>query len=175
MEISQQSTDQAILAWARDDHGKPQIALDPESLYRYGHLIRLTEQLVLDQFSRGLVSGTTHTCIGQELTAMSVVRALNHPDDAVLSNHRNHGHFLTYSGDLVGLVAEIMGREAAPAAAGAAASIWCTGIFTATAFRAACWVSAPVWLWRASYTTATASSRPLSATARWVRAWFTKQ
>ncbi|ATG92011.1 dehydrogenase E1 component subunit alpha/beta [Methylomonas koyamae] len=112
MEISQQSTDQAILAWARDDHGKPQIALDPESLYRYGHLIRLTEQLVLDQFSRGLVSGTTHTCIGQELTAMSVVRALNHPDDAVLSNHRNHGHFLTYSGDFVGLVAEIMGREA---------------------------------------------------------------
>ena len=42
---------------------------------------------------------------------MSVVRALTHPDDAVLSNHRNHGHFLTYSGDFVGLVAEIMGRE----------------------------------------------------------------
>lgn len=112
MEISQQSNDQAVLAWARDDHGKPQIALDPESLYQYGHLIRLTEQLVLDQFSRGLVSGTTHTCIGQELTAMSVVRALNHPDDAVLSNHRNHGHFLTYSGEFVGLVAEIMGRAA---------------------------------------------------------------
>jgi len=30
----------------------------------------------------------------------------------VLSNHRNHGHFLTYSGDFLGLVAEIMGREA---------------------------------------------------------------
>ncbi|MCQ8180657.1 thiamine pyrophosphate-dependent enzyme [Methylomonas sp. SURF-1] len=112
MEISQQSNDQALLAWARDDNGKPQIALDPESIYRYGHLIRLTEQLVLDQFSRGLVSGTTHTCIGQELAALSVVRALNHPDDAVLSNHRNHGHFLTYSGEFVGLVAEIMGREA---------------------------------------------------------------
>ena len=27
------------------------------------------------------------------------------------SNHRNHGHFLTYSGDFHGLVAEIMGRE----------------------------------------------------------------
>jgi len=43
---------------------------------------------------------------------MAVVRALDHPDDAVLSNHRNHGHFLTYSGDFLGLVAEIMGREA---------------------------------------------------------------
>lgn len=92
--------------------GRPAIGLDPESLYAYGHLIRLTEQLILDQFSRGLVSGTTHTCLGQELAAMSVVRALDHRADAVLSNHRNHGHFLTYSGDFLGLVAEIMGREA---------------------------------------------------------------
>ncbi len=43
---------------------------------------------------------------------MSVVRALNNPADVALSNHRNHGHFLTYSGDFLGLVAEIMGREA---------------------------------------------------------------
>lgn len=41
---------------------------------------------------------------------MAVVRALNDPDDHVLSNHRNHGHFLAYSGDFPGLVAEIMGR-----------------------------------------------------------------
>ena len=94
------------------EDGRPRISLDPESLYAYGHLIRLTEQLILDQFARGLVSGTTHTCLGQELAAISVVRALDHPDDAVLSNHRNHGHFLTYSGDFLGLVAEVMGREA---------------------------------------------------------------
>lgn len=97
---------------ARDAHGKPDIDLTPESVFAFGHLIRLVEQLILDQFSRGLVSGTTHTCIGQELAAMAVVRTMNHPEDAVLSNHRNHGHFLTYSGDFVGLVAEIMGREA---------------------------------------------------------------
>ena len=42
---------------------------------------------------------------------MSVVRALSDPQDSVLSNHRNHGHYLTYSGDCHGLVAEIMGRE----------------------------------------------------------------
>jgi 2-oxoisovalerate dehydrogenase E1 component len=42
---------------------------------------------------------------------MAVVRALDDPDDVVLSNHRNHGHFLTYSGDFHGLVSEIMGRE----------------------------------------------------------------
>ncbi len=42
---------------------------------------------------------------------MAVVRALDHDGDAVLSNHRNHGHFLTYSGDAMGLILEIMGRE----------------------------------------------------------------
>jgi 2-oxoisovalerate dehydrogenase E1 component len=102
----------AVPGIARDDQGRPRIGLDPEALYGYAHLIRLTEQLILDQFSRGLVSGTTHTCLGQEIAALSVVRALDHAEDAVLSNHRNHGHFLTYSGDFLGLVAEIMGREA---------------------------------------------------------------
>jgi 2-oxoisovalerate dehydrogenase E1 component len=95
-----------------DGFGKPVIPLDAASLYGYGHLIRLTEQLILDLFGRGLLSGTTHTCLGQELCQMSVVRALDDPDDHVFSNHRNHGHYLTYSGDLLGLVAEIMGRRA---------------------------------------------------------------
>ena len=97
--------------FSRDDCGKPLISLAPNDLYAFGHLIRQTERLILDLFSRGLLSGTTHTCLGQELCQMAVVRALNDPDDVVLSNHRNHGHFLTYSGHFVGLVGEIMGRE----------------------------------------------------------------
>ena len=91
---------------------RPALPLDRAALYRHGHLIRLTEQLLLKLFSEGLLSGTTHTCLGQELCAMSVVRALQRPHDHVLSNHRNHGHFLTYSGQFLGLVAEIMGRDA---------------------------------------------------------------
>jgi 2-oxoisovalerate dehydrogenase E1 component len=91
---------------------RPVLSLDATALYRHGHLIRLTEQLLLKLFSEGLLSGTTHTCLGQEVCAMSVVRALQRPHDHVLSNHRNHGHFLTYSGDVLGLVAEVMGREA---------------------------------------------------------------
>ena len=88
------------------------ISLDDASLFAYGHLLRTTEQLILDLFSRGLLSGTTHTCLGQELCQLAVVRALDNSEDVVLSNHRNHGHFLTYGGHFVGLVAEIMGREA---------------------------------------------------------------
>ena len=101
-----------IPGFQRDSFGKPQIGLDDASLYAYGNLIRRTEELILDLFSRGLLSGTTHTCLGQELCQMAVVRALNDANDVVLSNHRNHGHFMTYSGHFTGLVAEIMGREA---------------------------------------------------------------
>jgi len=102
----------ALTGFESDTNGKPIIGLDDASLFAYGQLLRQTETLILDMFSRGLLSGTTHTCLGQELCQMAVVRALDHADDVVLSNHRNHGHFLTYSGLFVGLVAEIMGREA---------------------------------------------------------------
>ena len=96
----------------RRDDGRPHIGLSAREVYQYGHLIRQSETLLLELFTQGLLSGTTHTCLGQELSQMSVVRALTHPDDAVLSNHRNHGHFLTYTGNFLGLIAEIMGREA---------------------------------------------------------------
>ncbi len=117
MKNNLKSTDKRIYAmnipgFDVNDFGKPIIKRDNKSLYAFGHLIRCTEQLILDLFGRGLLSGTTHTCLGQELCQMAVVRALNDADDVVLSNHRNHGHFLTYSGDFLGLVAEVMGREA---------------------------------------------------------------
>jgi 2-oxoisovalerate dehydrogenase E1 component len=99
------------LIFAVDSCGKPRIENTPEALFAFGHLIRESERLILALFERGLVSGTTHTCLGQEICQMAVVRALDDPDDHVLSNHRNHGHFLTYSGDFAGLVAEIMGRQ----------------------------------------------------------------
>jgi 2-oxoisovalerate dehydrogenase E1 component len=97
--------------FGRNSDGKPLIATTPQSAFSFGLLIRETEQTLLRLFSEGQLSGTTHTCLGQELCQMSVVRALNDPADVILSNHRNHGHFLTYSGDFFGLLAEIMGRE----------------------------------------------------------------
>ena len=97
--------------FARDAHGKPEIPLTAQAVYQYGSLIRVAEKTLLDLFTQGALSGTTHTCLGQELCQMAVVRALHQPGDAIVSNHRNHGHFLTYSGDFRGLLAEIMGRE----------------------------------------------------------------
>ncbi len=97
--------------FTRDAVGKPQIPLTDRDLFTYGTLIREAEESLLRLFGEGQLSGTTHTCIGEEFCQMGVVRALNHPADIVLSNHRNHGHFLTYSGNFAGLIAEIMGRE----------------------------------------------------------------
>lgn len=75
-------------------------------------LIRHFELAILTLFDRGLLSGTTHTCIGQEYIP-AALRPLLRPGDYVFSNHRGHGHYLARFGDPEGLLAEIMGREGA--------------------------------------------------------------
>lgn len=74
-------------------------------------LIRAVEERLLSLFAEGKLFGTTHTCIGQEVCAVSVLGALDLEKDIVFSNHRCHGHFLAYSDDPDALIAEIMGRE----------------------------------------------------------------
>lgn len=78
-------------------------------LYRRLYRIRRFEETVLENFPRGLFFGTTHTCLGQEADAVGVLFHL-HSHDIVFSNHRGHGHFLAYGGDLRALFAELMGR-----------------------------------------------------------------
>ncbi len=73
--------------------------------------IRCFEELVLEEFTRGIFSGTTHTYIGQEANAAALFASLQ-PDDLVFSNHRCHGHFLAYGGSPFGLFAELMGKQA---------------------------------------------------------------
>ena len=80
-----------------------------ERLYRRMRFIRRFEESLLDLFERGLLNGTTHTCIGQEANAVAIVEHLDE-DDHVFSNHRCHGHFLARTGDAFGLLAEIMGK-----------------------------------------------------------------
>jgi TPP-dependent pyruvate/acetoin dehydrogenase alpha subunit len=79
------------------------------SLYRSMYLIRKFEETVLDNFSRGIFYGTTHTYLGQEANAVGVLANIQE-NDIIFSNHRSHGHFLAYGGDPRGLFAELMGR-----------------------------------------------------------------
>src|SRR4029077_13151441 len=79
--------------------------------YRRMRFIRRFEETVLSLFEEGLLSGTTHAYIGQEADAVGIIEHLGEGDH-VFSNHRCHGHYLARTGDALGLLAEIMGKEA---------------------------------------------------------------
>lgn len=82
---------------------------EPADLYRQLYRIRRFEETVLEAFPSGLFYGTTHTYLGQEANAVAVLSHLEDLD-IVFSNHRCHGHFIAYGGDLRALFAELMGK-----------------------------------------------------------------
>lgn len=84
--------------------------LSLEQAYATATLIREVEQRLLDLFAAGKLFGTVHTCIGQEFVGVAVAQALSE-GDLLFSNHRCHGHFLARTGDVEGLIAELMGKE----------------------------------------------------------------
>ncbi len=81
-----------------------------EELYASMAAIRAFEQSLLEMFGRGVLAGTTHTCIGQEATSVGVLSAIDRERDVVVSNHRGHGHFLAYCGEVERLYLELMGK-----------------------------------------------------------------
>ena len=85
---------------------------DATDAERYALLkgIRLFEQSLLDLFATGTLAGTTHTCVGQETVAVGVLSAIERDRDIVFSNHRGHGHFLAYCGEVERLYLEVMGK-----------------------------------------------------------------
>jgi 2-oxoisovalerate dehydrogenase E1 component len=91
--------------------GQPQTnGAVPTELVARALLIRAVEQRLLDLFARGKLHGTVHTCIGQEWTGVAFGSALR-AGDHVFSNHRCHGHYLGFTDDVDGLIAEVMGRQ----------------------------------------------------------------
>ncbi|HXW74462.1 MAG TPA: thiamine pyrophosphate-dependent enzyme [Steroidobacteraceae bacterium] len=70
---------------------------------------RFVDEKLLELFAAGKLHGTVHTCIGQEMSG--VISEFLRPTDTVFSNHRCHGHFLWRTGDVRGLIAELMGRR----------------------------------------------------------------
>lgn len=72
-------------------------------------LIRKFEERVLDLFAEGVLFGTTHCYIGQEANAVGIINHLR-SGDIVWSSHRCHGHYLAFTGDVEGLMAELMGK-----------------------------------------------------------------
>jgi 2-oxoisovalerate dehydrogenase E1 component len=89
---------------------QPSVEKPMREAYAAAILIREVEQRLLDLFAAGKLFGTVHTCIGQEWVGVAVAGALR-PGDLVFSNHRCHGHFLARTGNVDGLMAEIMGKQ----------------------------------------------------------------
>ncbi len=77
--------------------------------YKTGKLIREFEQLLLKLFGQGKLNGTVHTCVGQELIPVLLSSFIT-TDDTFFSNHRGHGHYIAKTGDVKGLLAEVMGK-----------------------------------------------------------------
>lgn len=81
-----------------------------EELYDKVIKIRAFEETILDLFGKNKLSGTTHTYIGQEATAVAIMNHVTE-NDVIFSNHRCHGHYLAYGGPERKLLAEIMSKE----------------------------------------------------------------
>jgi 2-oxoisovalerate dehydrogenase E1 component len=75
------------------------------------YVVRAVEERLLRLFSEGKLTGTTHTCIGQELAAISLADSLDRRRDIIFSNHRCHGHYIAWTDDIEGLLAEVMGKH----------------------------------------------------------------
>lgn len=79
-------------------------------LYRDMLRIRRFEERAFELFQSGDVTGTAHSCVGQEAIAVGVASALQ-AQDYVVGHHRSHGHVISKGGDLRGMMAELLGRQ----------------------------------------------------------------
>lgn len=80
------------------------------ALYRQMLVIRKFEEAAIEQFSKGLITGSTHPCIGQEAIPVGVCAALQRGDLA-LATYRGHGAAIAKGADPKALMAELLTRE----------------------------------------------------------------
>lgn len=82
-------------------------------IHFYKELLRTrrVEEILADEYRTGSMRTPTHFGIGQEAVAVGVCQALK-TEDVVYTHHRCHTHYLAKGGNLLGLVAELFGREA---------------------------------------------------------------
>lgn len=85
---------------------------DAEGYYRSILTIRTIEERVMQALTQGLVSGSTHLCIGQEAVPVGACEALR-DDDPLITTYRGHGWLLARGVDPVDFFAEILGRDSA--------------------------------------------------------------
>lgn len=80
-------------------------------LYRQLIRVRHAEETLAALYKEKEMRTPTHFGVGQEAVAVGVCAALR-KDDVVYTHHRSHTHYLAKGGSLLGLTAELYGREA---------------------------------------------------------------
>lgn len=85
----------------------------PEKLkdaLRKMYLIRKFEEGAEESYTRGLIHGTMHLCIGQEASSVGTCLSLTDADK-ITSTHRGHGHCIAKGADVAKMFAEFFGKE----------------------------------------------------------------
>jgi len=88
-------------------------AYSPEALrhaLKKMYLIRKFEEGAEECYTRGLIHGTMHLCIGQEASSVGTCLPLA-DDDRITSTHRGHGHCIGKGADVAQMFAEFFGKE----------------------------------------------------------------
>ena len=85
----------------------------PEKLkdaLRKMYLIRKFEEGAEDSYTRGLIHGTMHLCIGQEASSVGTCLSLS-DNDQITSTHRGHGHCIAKGAEVAKMFSEFFGKE----------------------------------------------------------------
>lgn len=82
-----------------------------ERIYEQCYTIRAFEKKVEKEFEKGLMRGTTHACIGQEIIPVLVMKYIDKENDVITGTHRCHGQVLAYTDDPYALACEMMGKQ----------------------------------------------------------------
>jgi TPP-dependent pyruvate/acetoin dehydrogenase alpha subunit len=77
--------------------------------YRQMVTIRFFEESAIELFGKGLITGSTHPCIGQEAISVGACAALE-PADVVLATYRGHGAAIAKGCEPKQLMAELLTR-----------------------------------------------------------------
>ncbi len=83
--------------------------IDIKKILQKSLQIRYFEERLLEEYKKGLIHGTIHTCIGQEI--FPCILAEYTKDYFWFSNHRGHGHYIAKTDDFRGLASEILLKE----------------------------------------------------------------
>jgi 2-oxoisovalerate dehydrogenase E1 component len=79
-------------------------------LYRRMWRIRRFEERAQELFKEGVITGTAHSCVGQEAIAVGV-SAVMRPGDYLVGHHRSHGHLIARGADIRRMMAEMFGKR----------------------------------------------------------------